>query len=290
MKDDSKRFVIVSGLSGAGKTVVLRALEDQGFYCIDNLPIGFLSNFARLAADSPLPSYDRVAVGVDARNPVAELSGFPGVLAAIEADGLFPELLFVEADDDVIIKRFSETRRPHPLSSGQRSLSEAIHHERDIMEPIAEHADLRIDTTRMHIHDLRDFVGQAVAQRPAGSLALQFVSFGFKNGVPRDADFVFDARCLPNPYWKEDLRPLTGRDEPVRRYLGDADSVNEFIADIRVLLERWVPRFDADDRAYLTVAVGCTGGRHRSVYVTEALAAHFRPAWATTTITHRDLG
>jgi len=289
MSEESTRFVIVSGLSGAGKTVVLRSLEDEGFYCVDNLPVAFLKPFARLAGERGIGAYRRLAVGIDARNPEAELSGFPEVLAEVEAAGLSPELLFVEADDDVLIKRFSETRRPHPLAGGQSSLSEAIAYERRLLEPISEHADLRIDTTRRHIHDLREYVGHTVAMRPPGSLALQFVSFGFKNGVPRDADFVFDARCLPNPYWNEELRPLSGRDETVTRYLGESELVQAFLDDLRRLLERWVARFDAEDRAYLTIAVGCTGGRHRSVFVVETLAEHFGQRWSMTSVSHRDM-
>ncbi|MCC7412455.1 MAG: RNase adapter RapZ [Gammaproteobacteria bacterium] len=285
----SKRLVIVSGLSGAGKTVVLHALEDHGYYCIDNLPVSFLAGFADLVIASNLPLYRQVAVGIDARNPAQALSGFTDELGRIRATELLPELVYVEADEEVLIKRFSETRRKHPLSTGSRGLRDAIASERALLEPIAAAADLRIDTTHSNIHQLRDLVRARIAQREPDSMSLQFLSFGYKHGVPPDCDFVFDLRCLPNPHWHARLRDHTGRHPEVVAFLENAPQVAAMITDIGDFLTRWIPRFEAENRSYLTVACGCTGGRHRSVYVAEQLGASFRARGKTVLVSHRDI-
>lgn len=284
-----KRLIIVSGLSGAGKTVALHALEDAGFYCIDNLPLGFLGQFAAQIRADATPLYRRVAVGIDARNPAEGLSRFPDVLAQLERDGLDPELIFIEARDEVLIKRFSETRRKHPLSASGLALPDAIVRERKLLEPISEHADLRIDTSHTHIHQLRDTIRERVVGRRATRLSLQFLSFGFKYGVPPDADFVFDVRCLPNPHWQSRLRDRTGLEAEVIEFLERTPMVEQMLGELVTLLGAWVPRFEADDRSYLTVAIGCTGGRHRSVYVTERLARHFTDGGRSTQVKHRDM-
>jgi UPF0042 nucleotide-binding protein len=285
----NRRLIVVSGLSGAGKTVVLHTLEDLGFYCVDNLPVGFLEEFVREVATSDRALYHQVAVGIDARNPADSLSALPAILDALRRRNAHAELVFVDAGDRTLLKRFSETRRRHPLSGEDLSLARAIARERRLLEPLAECADLRIDTSLMHIHQLRDLVRERVAHRPVASLSLQLLSFGFKHGVPAESDFVFDVRCLPNPHWEAQLRDQDGRDPEVAAFLDSAPHVNEMIAQIGDFLAAWIPRFEAENRVYLTVAIGCTGGHHRSVYVIERLAARFRQLGRHVLVSHRDL-
>jgi len=289
MQKHAKRLVVVSGLSGSGKSVALHALEDIGYFSVDNLPVSFLMEFARMITASDLPLYQNVAVGIDARNPAEALSGFPPVLEQIRATDLVSELIFIEAADDVLINRFSETRRRHPLSAGSVALAEAIARERELLEPMAECADLRIDTTPMHIHQLRDLIRHRVVEHEPDRLSLQFVSFGYKYGVPRDSDFVFDVRCLPNPHWEPNLRHLSGLDDDVVSFLRATSEVETMFAGISKFLDDWIPHFEADNRSYLTVAVGCTGGRHRSVYVVERLAEFFKRQAKEVLVTHRDM-
>ena len=286
---DSNRFLIISGLSGAGKTVALHALEDAGFYCVDNLPVGILPTFAAYLAEHELPHFKRVAIGVDARNHPTAIAAFPATLDALRAQGVNAELLFIDASDDTLLQRFSETRRKHPLSSSELSLPAAIENERAILDPLVNRAEMRIDTTHRNVHELRSIIRELIAERPAGTLALQFRSFGFKYGVPSDADFVFDVRCLPNPYWEPELRDLTGLDTGVCEFLAAAPLVAEMIADICRFLDAWVPRFADINRSYLTIAFGCTGGRHRSVYIAEQVARHFASADRQAVINHRDV-
>lgn len=270
------RFIIVTGLSGAGKSVALHALEDAGFYCIDNLPAALLLHFAEFVENGDLPHYKQVAVGVDARNPATDLSQFPRVLDALYAMHFNVELVYVEASDQTLINRFSETRRKHPLSSNEQPLEQAIAHERIVMEPLSDRADLRIDTTHSHIHEFRAVIAERVAGRATDALSLQVCSFGYKNGVPPDADFVFDVRCLPNPYWDPALRELSGRDQAIQDFLHREPAVDAMVSDVINFLEKWIPAFEADNRSYLTIAFGCTGGRHRSVYIAERIATHFK--------------
>ncbi len=283
----TQRFIIVSGLSGAGKTIALHALEDTGFYCVDNLPVGLLADFAGFVGRAGLPHYDRVAVGIDARNLESDLKQLPVILGQLKSHALPVEVVFVEASDQALINRFSETRRRHPLSTSDVPLRQAIARERAVLEPVTAFADLRIDTTHTHIHDFRAQITAQVSQRQKNALALQIISFGYKNGVPPDADFVFDVRCLPNPYWDPNLRELTGRDSLVQDFLDKTANAPLMVTDLISFLERWIPRFEQEDRVYLTIAVGCTGGRHRSVYVAERLAQHFR-ARLHLVLTHRD--
>lgn len=285
----TRRLIILSGLSGAGKTVALHALEDLGFYCIDNLPVGLLGDFARQIIDSDHPAYREVAVGIDARNPPESLSHFPQVLQNLRGMGLWPELVFISASDDMLIKRFSETRRKHPLSSRGVPLPSAIRMERELLGPLAETADLRVDTSLTYLHQLRDLVRSRVARRPRAQLSLQFMSFGYKHGVPPDTDFAFDVRCLPNPHWEAHLRHLDGRDPQVAEFLESQPRVKEMSDSITAFLELWIPQFEADNRSYLTVALGCTGGHHRSVYLVERLAAHFQAKGLNVLASHRDI-
>jgi UPF0042 nucleotide-binding protein len=283
----SRRFVIVTGLSGAGKSIALHALEDAGFYCVDNMPAGLLLDLAEFIDKGDLPHYRRVAVGIDARNPSSDLSRFPQMLDALHQMRLDVELVYIEASDQTLINRFSETRRRHPLSSSEQRLDQAIAKERIIMEPMSDRADLRVDTTHSHIHEFRGIIAERVALRPHDSVSLQVCSFGYKNGLPPDADFVFDVRCLPNPYWDPALRDLSGRDQAVQDFLQADPTVGRMVDDIVAFLEHWIPAFEADNRSYLTIAAGCTGGRHRSVYVAERAAAHFRTS-RQIMLVHRD--
>ena len=283
------KLLIVSGLSGSGKSVALHTLEDLDYYCIDNLPVGLLEPFAQQLLDNPPVGQDNAAVGIDARNQSEDLQRFPQMLAALRERGIQCEILYLQADDETLLKRFSETRRKHPLSKGSLSLADAIRQERSLLEPIAGHAALHIDTTHTNVHQLRDLIQERVGAKTDGTLSLLFKSFGFKHGVPKDADFVFDLRCLPNPHWDARLRPLTGLDSDVVEYLGTQPLVDEMYEVIRGFLETWIPRFECENRSYLTVALGCTGGQHRSVYLAERLGRHFKTRYPSVLVRHREL-
>jgi UPF0042 nucleotide-binding protein len=289
MSKNLQRLIVVTGLSGGGKTSALHALEDLGFFCIDNLPIALLLNFAQHVQEDPQSRYERVAVGIDARNPAESLASFPDTLSKLKKSGVTTELIFMESDDSVLIKRYSETRRKHPLSTSDLSLAAAIKRERKLLEPMLVAADMRLDTTHTYIHQLRELVWERIGRRSKSGLSLQFMSFGYKYGVPPDADFVFDVRCLPNPYWEAHLRQLVGSDQPVADYLEAQPKVRELVTQLTGFLDVWIPLFEADNRAYLTVAVGCTGGHHRSVYMVERLGGHFRKQYKDVLITHRDI-
>lgn len=284
------RLVIVSGLSGAGKSVALHTLEDLGYYCVDNLPATLLPAFSDLLVAPEKNVYENAAVGIDARNPVETLQCFPDILSKLRAQKVACEVFFLEADNAILIKRFSETRRRHPLTSRKMSLAEAIQREREIMEVLAIHADFRIDTSRTNLHQLRDIVRQRMDRHRVDAMSLLVQSFGFKHGIPADADFVFDLRCLPNPHWDPNLRPYTGLDENVAGFLGADAEVNEMFENLKVFLETWIPRFQKENRSYLTVALGCTGGQHRSVYMVERLARYFSESLGDAVIVrHREL-
>jgi len=284
------KLVVVSGLSGAGKSSAMHALEDLGYYCVDNLPLSLLDALAtELRRADGHPAHEQVAVAIDARNPGAPLDRFSEILATVDAQGITTEVLFLDARDDILIARFSETRRRHPLTGGGRSLKEAIGAERELLSSVRDRADLCIDTTRSNIHQLRELVRQRLVREPLTRLSLLFESFGYKRGVPTDADMVFDTRCLPNPFWEPQLRELTGRDRAVRDFLSAQPAVNKMMQDLSGFLESWIPCFEAENRAYLTVAIGCTGGRHRSVYIAECLAEHFHAARADVLVAHREL-
>lgn len=289
MTDNSgknKRLVIVTGMSGAGKSVVLNTLEDLDYYCIDNLPVSLLGSLVIGDKDS-LPA--QVAVGIDARNPATSLSSLPNSIAQFKKEGIDTELVFMEAGDDVLTKRYSETRRKHPLSSAELSLTDAIAKERIILSEISDFADLRIDTSHTVVHGLRDIVRARIAQRTSAELSILFLSFGFKHGVPRESDYVFDVRCLPNPHWDNNLRRYTGKDQPVIDFLSAQPMVNEMQEQLKKFLEYWIPKFEEENRSYLCVALGCTGGHHRSVFLAEQLAAYFIERNKNVLINHRDL-
>lgn len=279
---------IISGLSGSGKTIALHTLEDLGYYCIDNLPISLLDAFAKQLIESPDAIFQHTAVGVDARNQPENISRLPDIVSSLRSQGILCEVIFLEAQSETLIKRFSETRRKHPLTNDYQSLVDAIQQERLLLEPILNSADLLIDTSHMNMHELRDLIHERVGSDKR-QVSLLFKSFGFKNGVPRDADFVFDVRCLPNPYWNKELRAFTGRDQQVVQFLDEFNETRELRDDLIQFLERWIPRFRADGRTYLTFAIGCTGGQHRSVYMAEQLVNHFRNYNYKVLSRHREL-
>jgi UPF0042 nucleotide-binding protein len=269
------RLVIVSGLSGSGKSVALHMLEDLDYYCVDNIPAGLLPMFISHTVRSHEATYSSTAVGVDARNRAAEISSVPKLVEELKRSGVTCEVLFLRADEDALIKRYSETRRRHPLSREGLGLTEAIRQERELLDPIADSADLIIDTTRTSVHELRELIRQRVAGRTDGRLSILFESFAYRHGVPDDADFVFDVRSLPNPYWEPGLARMTGRDREVAEYLERHAIVTKMLDDIVRFLEHWIPELVRTNRSYLTIAIGCTGGQHRSVYLVERLAKHF---------------
>ncbi|HAS52114.1 MAG TPA: RNase adapter RapZ [Gammaproteobacteria bacterium] len=283
------RIIIVSGLSGSGKTIALQTLEDLDCYCVDNLPFKLIGPLAQEILTASVTLSPTVAVGVDARNFFDELSQFPAILAELRASGLRVEVLFLQADDEILLKRYSETRRRHPLDEGHIPLREAIRHERQLLEPVVACADLIIDTSDTNLYQLRELIHARVHDTPGEVMSLLFESFGFKNGVPSDADFMFDVRCLPNPHWEPLLRPLTGQDQPVIDFLDRQSDVRAMIDDLRRLLEDWLPRFETSNRSYLTVAIGCTGGQHRSVFIAEALRQHFSTMRRHVMVRHREL-
>jgi UPF0042 nucleotide-binding protein len=281
------RLVVVSGRSGSGKSTALQVLEDTGFYCVDNLPVALLPALAaQLSSEGNLK---RAAVGIDARNVPGQLERFPQLLRELESNGDGCEIIYLDADDDTLLKRFSATRRKHPLSTDSIPLAEALEQERRLLEPIATLADLVVDTSQLTVHGLRTLVRERVVGKQHKGLALLFESFGFKNGVPPDADFVFDVRCLPNPYWDTALRAQTGLDREVQGFMRSHADVQVMVDDIAALLLRWLPRFAENDRSYMTVAIGCTGGQHRSVYVSERLAEALAGAAAHVQVRHREL-
>lgn len=282
------KLSIVSGFSGSGKSTALNVLEDAGYYCIDNLPLGLLSSFVSQMLAAP-QAPRKAAVGIDARNLTMDLSSFPEILEGIKSQGVNCEIIFLDARDTILLKRFSESRRKHPLTGKQVSLSEAIRKERQMLEPIQEKADLLIDTSNTNVHELRAIVRQRVIGDGDTGLSLLFLSFGYKHGVPADVDFVFDARCLPNPHWEPSLRPKTGRDEAVATYLSGQPLVERMLEEVEGFLERWIPHFEAENRSYMTVAIGCTGGQHRSVYLVERLKEYFDPRFPNVMTRHREL-
>ena len=269
------RLVVISGRSGSGKSTALHVLEDVGFTCIDNLPAELLPPLFQQYESEGNQQDQKIAVGIDARNLLGDFNQLPQILAKLQLSGVKHEVIFLDARTPVLLQRFSETRRKHPLSSQSLGLKEAIKLERKLLDPIASIATRTVDTSTMNLHQLRDLIKKQVVPDSHGDMAILFESFGFKRGVPADVDFVFDARCLPNPYWKPELRPLTGNDQDVVEFLERQVDVAHMLADIIGYLERWMPKFQANNRSYLTVAIGCTGGQHRSVYLCNKLAEYF---------------
>jgi len=283
------RLIIVSGLSGSGKSVALHMLEDIDFYCVDNIPAALLKPFISHTVRGMGDTYPRTAVGLDARNRPNEIETIPALVGELRRSGISCEVLYLHASEEVLLKRYAETRRKHPLVSGDVGLREAIASERRLLEPITTAADLVVDTSNMGVHALREMIRERIDRRQEGRISLMFESFGFKHGIPGDADFVFDVRNLPNPYWEHALRHLNGRDAPVIEFLSGYASVRSMLEDLIAFLQRRVADFAQANRSYLTIAVGCTGGQHRSVYMAEKLADHFRTIYPQVLTRHDSL-
>jgi len=282
------KLVIISGRSGSGKSTALHLLEDLGYYCIDNMPSGLLPALIEEMQREDTQR-DAIAISIDARNVPTSLERFPDTIAAIQSTGIDYTIAYLDADDQTILTRFSATRRKHPLSNASVSLEEAIWKESLLLSSIGSMADLKIDTSNLSLHQLRDIIKKQLAENNDTTLALLFESFGFKRGVPADADLIFDVRCLPNPYWDPALRQYNGRDPQIIKFLEGQLIVEEMFTDLCSYLDKWLPRFDANNRSYMTVAIGCTGGHHRSVYLSERLAKHFTDKLPNVQVRHRDL-
>ncbi|MFV3307332.1 RNase adapter RapZ [Pseudomonas sp. NY15181] len=283
------RLIIISGRSGSGKSTALNVLEDNGFYCIDNLPASLLPDLAQRALLHTELLHPQVAVSIDARNLPSQLQRFPELLQEARDKHIQCDVLYLDADDETLLKRFSETRRRHPLTTDTRSLAEAIADETHLLAPIADLADLKLNTTHLNLYQLRDVLKLRLLNKPELGTAFLVESFGFKRGMPVDADLVFDVRCLPNPYWKPELREHTGLDADVQEYLAAQPDVEEMYQDILGYLNKWLPRFAASNRAYVTVAIGCTGGQHRSTYLAERIGKALKETLTNVQIRHRDL-
>jgi UPF0042 nucleotide-binding protein len=286
---EEHRLIIVSGLSGSGKSVALHVLEDLGYYCIDNMPAALLKSLLDEVTNAGDKSATRVAVGVDARNRVTDLEALPALIAELQKANVQTDLLFLQASDDILLKRYSETRRRHPLADDGTELRAAIQTERELLGQVINAADLIIDTSRTSVYELADAIRKRVDRRKINMLSVLIESFGFKHGIPSDADFVFDLRCLPNPYWHAELRSLTGRDPEVGKFLDAEPDFTHMYEDILGFLKSWIPKYVSVDRSYLTVALGCTGGQHRSVYMTEKLATALKEVHDPVHTRHNEL-
>lgn len=278
--------VIVSGLSGSGKTMALNTLEDQGFYCIDNLPLELLSS---LFLSPSINERDNLAIGVDVRSSGTGLKNLPKDLESIRKDGHNVTLVYLHAEENIVLKRYNETRRKHPLTTSEIGLSEALELEQALMADIRSAADLEVDTTFTNIYQLASLLRSRVCNTEHQSLSILFQSFGFKHGIPAATDFIFDVRCLPNPYWISEIRMFSGEEKPVIDWLEKHQEVQEMRQQLIHFFEKWIPSFLENQRAYLTVSIGCTGGRHRSVYMANALAEHFKENFSNdVTVFHRE--
>ncbi len=282
------KLQIVSGLSGSGKTIALQVLEDLDYYCIDNLPLELLSELVEKSLKNR-PYLDKVAIGIDARTLGSNFSEFSTIIQQINSDDINCDVLFLDAKTNILLKRFSETRRKHPLTNEQTSLEEAIERERLVLELIRTESNQQIDTSNTNVHQLRDKVKHFITLNNQPVMALQFLSFGFKHGLPSDMDMMFDMRCLPNPHWEVELRSLTGKDQAVADFLSQHDSCNEMFDDIQRYVEKWLPCFENNNRNYLTIAIGCTGGQHRSVYMVEKLTHYFKKQRESVIARHKEL-
>ena len=283
------RLVVISGRSGSGKTSALNILEDVGFTCIDNLPASLLENLISQLNSNNNHEDLNIAVGIDARNLVGDLNKIPEILKIIGRDGVDVSVIFLYAHRSDLLRRYSETRRRHPLSTDTIGLKEAIELEKNILSPISDIADRSVDTSRLTLHQLRDLIKNTIVPNTPQHMSILFESFGFKNGVPTDSDFVFDVRCLPNPYWKQQLKNKTGNDQGVIEFLESQVEVASMLADIIGFLTRWIPKFQQNNRSYLTVSIGCTGGQHRSVYLANRLHEHFAADHPLIQVSHKEL-
>lgn len=283
------KLVIISGLSGSGKTVALHTLEDEDYYCVDNLPLGLIPDFVERVSNRNLQPYENIAVGIDARSDSHDLRRFNEIIKPLREKNIHLEVIYLQAELTTLIKRFSDTRRKHPLTTKGLPLAEAIEVERNLLSAVSSEADLFIDTTYTNVHQLRELIREQVIKNKDAKLTLLFQSFGFKHGAPTDSDFVFDVRCLPNPHWEPKLRPLTGLDNDVIEFLQSQDEVQEMLDHIEGFMQYWLPKFKQQNRCYLTISIGCTGGQHRSVFIAQQLYDNFKDANDNVIIRHREM-
>ena len=283
------RIIIISGLSGSGKSVALNTLEDDNFFCVDNLPVDLLSTFIDQCLQNESQYNENIAIGIDSRSGSKNIEKLLDVVQKLKNENRQVEILFVSAEINTLIKRFSETRRRHPLTTEDIPLIKAIHLEKELLSEIADHADLTIDTTKTNVRQLRALVNRVVVANTTPGLTLVLQSFGFKHGIPNDSDFMFDVRCLPNPYWQPNLRSLSGNDTAVINYLSSHREVDRMVQSIAEFIEKWIPLFEEENRSYLTISIGCTGGHHRSVYCINQIAKLFSEnSNYKTTVRHRE--
>lgn len=277
-------LIIVSGRSGSGKSVALRVLEDLGYYCVDNIPVNLLPALTHTVINE----YDKVAVSLDVRNLPDDPNDASEIIDYLP-NAVELSILYLDANDDDLIRRFSETRRLHPLIKQHIALDQAIALEKKLLEPVSSRADLYINTSKLSPHQLADLVRERILGKKTGAMVLVFESFGYKHGIPADADFVFDARFLPNPFWEKSLKNSTGLDENVKDFLASQPIVTKFVWQINSFMMTWLPHLERNNRTYVTIAIGCTGGKHRSVYIAELLANNFRKEREDIQTRHRDL-
>jgi len=283
-------LIIITGLSGSGKSVALHTLEDSGYYCIDNLPGDVMTEVLDKLFASPGEQYNKLAIGIDMRGEKHNAAGLLHTLTLLrDRKNLDTRVVFLDTDRSTLVTRFSETRRRHPLSTADVPLITAIDKEARLLEGLKSESNVVIDTSVLTLHELRDIIRTAISNTEEQGLSLIFQSFGFKQGTPASTDFMFDVRCLPNPHWEQDLRPFNGREQPIIDFLEQQPAVAKMYEHICAFLDQWLPEFQNENRAYLTVSIGCTGGRHRSVFLTEKLAAHFGEVGDNVSIRHRDL-
>lgn len=282
------KLVIISGRSGSGKSTALDVLEDLGFYCIDNLPVGLLPHLIT-QFQSGSGQNNQIAVSIDARNLPSNLAKFTETMLQLDGSLFEKEIIFLDAHLDTLLTRFSATRRKHPLTGPDTPLLEAIERESELLQAIMDMSDLKVDTTHLSIHQLRTLIKNRIAPRQGGEMSILFESFGFKHGIPKESDLVFDVRCLPNPYWDPQLRNYNGNQQPVIDFLSKEAQVSEMFNDICHLLDKWLPQYQANNRTYMTVSIGCTGGQHRSVYMSERLLEHYQSRFDNVQLRHREL-
>ncbi|ATC96174.1 RNase adapter RapZ [Pseudoalteromonas tunicata] len=277
------QLIIISGRSGSGKSVALRVLEDLGYYAVDNIPVNLLPSLVRSVSDS----YDKIAVSIDVRNLPKIQQEFNEILEYLP-EFAKPTLFYLDSDDNTLIRRFSETRRLHPLSINSQPLDAAIKEEKILLDVLVSRADIIIDTSDLSVHQLAEAIRARVLGKKDNQLIITFESFGFKHGIPKNADYVFDARFLPNPHWEPLLKPLTGLDQPVKDFLASHSIVHKFTWQIQTFLQTWLPHLERNNRNYLTIAIGCTGGQHRSVYLAQTLADNFSRSHKNVKVHHRE--
>lgn len=276
-------LIIISGRSGSGKSVALRVVEDLGYYCVDNIPVNLLPSLVRSVSDN----YDKIAVSIDVRNLPKDQQQFNDILEYLP-DFAKPTLFYLDSDDQTLIRRYSETRRLHPLSIDSLPLDLAIQKEKELLDVLVTQADHVIDTTDLSVHQLAESMRETILGKKDKQLIITFESFGFKHGIPKGADYVFDARFLPNPHWEPELKPLTGLDQPVKDYLASHSIVQKFTWQIQTFVQTWLPHLERNNRSYLTIAIGCTGGQHRSVYLAQIIGESFAMSHPNVKIRHRE--